>query len=184
MKVRISFRMFSLTAALALTLGLTGYASAHSALSTNSKTSMQQATSAATEAETEAATAAPIDPDQPVALTLGKAATTPLDQNDVPHRIFTFKGKADELISVSVSVLSGNMSYDVTVNDQSSSEIAKANGSFVVASMFTIKLPQDGNYTVRVTADDPGAGDFAAGSVSVLAAQATASAQATQAASS
>jgi len=164
MQAKMTFRTFSLAAALALTLGLGGYASAHSAISSGT---MQQAT--------EAATATPIDPDQPVALTLGQAATSPLDKDNVPHRIFTFKGKANELVNLTVKVTSGNMAYDVTLSSQNGDELGKESGGFIVASMLTVKLPQDGNYTFRIDADDPGSGDFAPGNISVMVADAAAS---------
>jgi hypothetical protein len=155
-----SFRLVSATATLALVLGLGGWASAQSALSA-------QPVRGAAQAATAAETATPIDPSQPVELTIGQLFISPLDNDQVPYRMFTFKGKANEVVNVSVRVLTGNLSTQLYTKNQAGDQIGYAEGSFVSAMALTVKLPQDGNYQLQVQHADPGAGDFAAGTFSV-----------------
>jgi hypothetical protein len=150
-----SFRTLSLTLAFFVTLGIASFASAKPSQSPN-----QQAT--------EAATATPIDPETVVPLTLGKAFTSPIDADNVTYRYLSFKGKANELVNVTVSVLTGNMSFKFKAFTQGGDEIAYSEGTFVTTNTATIKLPQDGNYKIEVDKADPGSGDFAAGTISVL----------------
>ncbi|MHB8628153.1 MAG: hypothetical protein ACYDBJ_12840 [Aggregatilineales bacterium] len=154
------FHLVSATAALTLTLGLGGWASAQSAASV-------PVGRVAAQAATPAETATPIDPDQPVALTPRKAFISPLDNDQIPHRNFTFKGKANELVTVGVQLLTGNLSFKLYVNNQAGDEIGYGEGTFVTAMTLTVKLPQDGNYQLEVKSADPGAGDFAAGTFSI-----------------
>jgi len=155
-----SFRLVSAAAALALILELGGWATAQSATSAAPVRAMAQA---ATPAET----ATPIDPSQPVELTLGKSFTSPLDNDQVPYRMFTFKGKANVVVNVNVQLLSGNFSFQLYIKTQAGDQIGYAEGSFVSAMVLTVKLPQDGNYQLQVQHADPGSGDFAAGTFSV-----------------
>lgn len=164
-----SFRLISATAAITLTLGLGGWASAQSARSASSD-------HVAAQAATPAETATPIDPEQPVALTLGTATTSPLDNDQVPYRYFTFKGKANELVNVTLQLLTGNLSFKLYVNNQAGDEIGYGEGDFVTSMVLTLKLPQDGNYQLQVKSADPGAGDFAAGTFSILVADVPAAA--------
>jgi hypothetical protein len=150
-----SFRTLSLALAFFVTLGIASFASAKSSQSPNLQA-------------TEAATATPIDPETIVPLTLGTAFTSPLDADAVTYRYASFKGKANELVNVTVSILTGNMSFKFKVFNQGGDEIAYAEGTFVTSNTATIKLPQDGNYKVEIDKADPGSGDFAAGTVSVL----------------
>jgi hypothetical protein len=145
----------TLALALILTLGLVGIVSAQSVPLPQPGALLQ-----ATEVPT-------IDPETPVVLTLGKAVTTPLDNQDVSYRIFTFSGKANQLMSISAQVMSGSMGVDLTINSQNDVELARVSGGFLQVFNLTVKLPQDGKYTLRLSSENPGAGDFEAGSVSV-----------------
>ncbi len=165
-----SFRVLSLVLAVAFILGLTGLANAKA-------TPGHQETMLALQ-ETPAAT--PIDVDAPVALEMGKAATTPLSQ-DVSHRYFKFAGKANQLVSLAIVKLSGNLTVKSSLIDQAGSEIANFYGLYMTQFSLTTKLPQDGNYQVYVTYDNPGSGDFAPGEVSVMVSEATAQAAPTPA---
>jgi hypothetical protein len=160
------FRFIGLVFALAFTLGAAGFVSAHSGPAQSGK-ALLQATPDATEV---------IDPSIPVKLDINKAATTPLDDDAIGFRVFTFKGKANQILSVTVQRITGNLSTDITINSQSDTELAHAGGYFAESITLTVRLPQDGNYTIRVSHDIPGAGDFAAGSVSVLVSDGTAAA--------
>jgi hypothetical protein len=152
-----SFRLISLMLAFVLTIGVAGLASAQQAeIASGSRIALQ-----ATEEPT------PIDIDTPIVLTLGKSETTPLDNEAVGYRNFGFAGKANQVVTVSVQQLTGNLSFYVSLLDQSDDELANASGKFLQLVTLTVKLPQDGNYRIRVDQRDPGAGDFAAGSVSV-----------------
>ncbi len=117
---------------------------------------------------TTAATATVIDPEAEVKLEMGKAVTTPLDQDAVPHRYFTFKGQANKMAVVTVQKLKGNLSFKLSVTSQGSQEVGYAGGQFIETSTLIVKLPMDGNYSISVSADKPGAGDFEAGEVSVV----------------
>jgi hypothetical protein len=162
MQTRTS-RLATLALALILTLGVVGIVSAQSSPLPKPGAIWQQATETPT-----------IDPDTPVALTLGTAATTPLDNQDVAYRMFTFSGKANQIMSVTAQLVSGNMGLDLTVTSQNDVELARATGGFLQSFTLTVKLPQDGKYTVQIRSGNPGAGDFAAGSASVTVAEAKA----------
>src|SRR5260221_193293 len=149
-----SVRLASLATALAVTIGMGSLASAQSIPAKR----VLQDTPAPTE----------VDIDTPVALTLCKTATTPLDKNIYFHRNFTFNGKANDIVTVTTIHVSGNFGYDVNISSQNDVEIASSTGSFMMANDLIIKLPQDGNYKVRVDIIDPGAGDSSAGSVSIV----------------
>src|SRR5258708_14657465 len=97
-----------------------------------------------------------VDIDTPIALTLGKTATTPLDKNTYFHRNFTFNGKANDIVTVTTIHVSGNFGYDVNISSHNDVEIASSTGSFMVANDLVIKLPQDGNYKIRVDLIAPG----------------------------
>jgi hypothetical protein len=123
-----------------------------------------------------------IDPETPVVLTLGKAVTTPIDDQELTYRKFTFSGKANQAISVEAQLQSGNMGLDVAVSSQNDVELARATGGFLQSLAVTVKLPQDGNYDIRLTYANPGSGDFEAGTVSVMVSEAMAAEAATPAA--
>ena len=153
-----SLRLMGLVIALVFVLGAAGYVSAHSGPVVTGK-ALFQATPDATEA---------IDPNEPLKLDINKAATTPLDDNLIPYPTLSFKGKANQILSITVQRVTGNLSTDVTITSQTDTELARASGYFAESITLTVKLPQDGNYTIRITHDTPGSGDFEAGTVSVL----------------
>ncbi len=150
-----SFRTLSLITIFVLALCVTGFASAQPA-----KVAALQAT------------ATPIDPGQVVKLDFGTAVTTPLNKDDVSYRYFSFKGKANQLVTVTVQKLTGNLGLKIDVRSQSDADLIYGGGDFFEASTLTVKLPQDGNYRVNLIESDPGAGDFEAGTVSVMVAEA------------
>ncbi|MCC7447273.1 MAG: PPC domain-containing protein [Anaerolineae bacterium] len=152
-----SFRLFSLSLLLMALLGIVGLASAQTILTVPHQMVRLQATVEAT----------PIDPGEPLPLQAGKAATSPLDNDAIPYRTFSFSGKANQVVAVTVQRTAGNFGFQVHINSQSDVELAEANSTFAEAITFTIKLPQDGNYRIRVSSSDPGSGDFEAGTVSV-----------------
>jgi hypothetical protein len=125
------------------------------------------------------ATAAPVDPDEPVALTLGKAVVTPIDDQNITHRVFTFKAKANQLIAVSAQTMKGNFMLSGAVSSQNDVEIARVYGGFMQSFTLVVKVPQDGTYRYRINEDTPGAGDFEAGEISVLVEEAKPAAAAT-----
>lgn len=147
-----SFRLVSLLVAFLLTLSAVGLASA-------------RPTPTAPALQT---TATPIDPSEVVKLTSGQEFTSPLDKDNIPNGTFSFKGQANHRVTVTVKLLTGNMSVKVYINNQADSEIGYAEGIFVDTVTLTLKLPQDGNYTAKVLAEDPGSGDFAAGTFSIV----------------
>lgn len=158
LKVRRFYIIF--TCAVMVSLGMAGMVSAQPAVTGRNSAAPAQATAAAT--------ATPIDPGEAVALTLGKAFTSPLDKDQVSYRKFTFNGTANQVANVIVTRLTGNLAFKVTVRSQGDIELGYAEGAFLNTAVLTIKLPQDGNYNVKVESDDPGAGDFQAGSFSIL----------------
>jgi hypothetical protein len=158
-----SFRLVSVTAAFALTLGLTGWVSAQPV----SQAPLALQTTAA------AVTPTPVDVSVPVVLTSGVEAQSPLDNDQVYQRQFKFKGTANQLVTVTTRILTGNMSLNVSVIDQASAEIASIQGKFITTSQFTLKLPQDGNYVITISHADPGSGDFEAGTIAVSVAPAS-----------
>lgn len=109
-----------------------------------------------------------IDIDAPVALTLGQAVMTPFDQDTVDRRYFTFRGKANDIVTVTATHLSGNFGFSVRVSSQNDVELASTSGHFLESNDLSVKLPQDGKYTVHVSISDPGADDPAAGTLSVV----------------
>jgi len=158
-----SFRLVSVAAAMALTLGLTGWVSAQPA----------SHDVAALQAATVSFTPTPIDVSIPVPLTMGQEAQSPLDNDTVYQRIFKFKGTANQLVTVTSRIITGNLSLGISITDQAGAEIANMNGKFVMTSQLTLKLPQDGNYTITVSKADPGSGDFAPGTIGVSVAPAS-----------
>ncbi len=150
-----SFRTISLSLALLLTLSAVTFASAKS-----SRAPTLQAT--------EAATATPIDPEQKVALKIDTPYTSPLNADSMTYRYFTFKGKANALVNVTVNILTGNMAFHLKINNQSGEQIGSVEGGFITAVSTTLKLPQDGNYGIEIDKADPGSGDFAAGTFSIV----------------
>ena len=165
-----SFRMVGLLIALLLTLSAVGLASART---TPTMPTLQA---------TADVTATPIDPNAVVKLTIGTEFTSPLDKDVVINRILSFKGQANHRMTVTIKLLTGNMSVKAYVNTQTDTEIGYAEGIFVDTMSLTLKLPQDGNYTIKVVPGDPGAGDFAAGTFSVVVNDALAITAATMAA--
>ena len=157
-----SFRLISLAAALAIVMGIGSLASAHTLQDTPEPTA--------------------VDIDTPLALTIGTAMSTPLDKDVYYHRNFTFSGKANDVMTITASQLTGNFGYDVNVTSQNDVPLASATGSFMLSTDLVVKLPQDGNYKVRVDITDPGAGDSKAGTVSVEVNTGTPAAAATPAA--
>jgi len=149
-----SFRIVSLAAALAITVGIGSLASAQDL---PARQALQD-----TPAPTE------VDIDTALPLTIGTAVTTPLDKDIYFHRNFTFNGKANDLMIVTATHLTGNYGFDLTVTSQNDVTLASATGGFMVIGTLTVKLPQDGNYKIRVDIIDPGAGDSAAGTLSVV----------------
>lgn len=117
---------------------------------------------------TQATTATPMDSSQPVKLEFGKAFETLFDGADLYAAYFQFKGKANQLIDVTVDKTAGTFAYTVRVISQSDVDLAYLGGTFVESLKTTVKLPQDGNYRITVTADKPGAGDLEKGTVKVL----------------
>ena len=149
-----SFRMLSLTAVFAITLGVASLASAQNVPSKFALQDTPQPTD--------------VDIDTALPLTAGKAVTTPLDKDIYYHRNFTFSGKANDIVTITSTHLTGNFGYDVNVSSQNDVALASATGGFMVSNDLVVKLPQDGNYKVRVDIIDPGAGDSAAGTLSVV----------------
>ena len=155
-----AIRSGTLAAAFIATLSISGWVSAQSAAA---QTVMLQTTEV---------TATPIDISVVVPLTFGIEAQSPLDDQNIYQRQFKFKGKANQLMTITTAVLTGNMSLNVYVEDQAGGQIANVSGKFITTSQFTLKLPQDGNYIITVNHADPGSGDFQAGTFSVVAAPA------------
>ena len=158
-----SFRVVSVTAAMALTLGLTGWVSAQPV----------SHVAPVLQAATVSFSPTPIDVSVPVLLTMGQEAQSPLDNETVYQRIFKFKGTANQLVTVTSRVITGNLSMNLSITDQAGDEIANIQGKFVMLSQLTLKLPQDGNYTITASKADPGSGDFAAGTIGVSVAPAS-----------
>ena len=158
-----AFRLVSVTAALTLTLGLTGWVSAQPVTHISAA---QQATAVAN-------TPTPIDVSVPVLLTSGVETQSPLDNDAIYQRQFKFKGTANQLVTVTTRILSGNMSLNISVTDQADAQIASIEGKFITTSQFTLKLPQDGNYLITISHADPGSGDFEAGTIAVSVAPAS-----------
>ena len=158
-----SFRIVSVTAVMVLTLGLTTWVSAQPA----------SHKSRALQAATVSFTPTPIDVSIPVPLTMGQEAQSPLDSETVYQRLFKFKGTANQLVTVTSRVITGNLSLRIGITDQAGAEIASMEGKFVIMSQLTIKLPQDGNYVINVGKGDPGSGDFEPGTIGVSVAPAS-----------
>ncbi len=151
-----AFRLTSLIVFCVLMLSIVGLAAAQQAPIVNSKAALQS-----TESPT------PIDIDTPVPLKVGSPFTTPLDNQDLTHRLFSFSGKANDIITISGQRLTGNFGFKIDVTSQNDVELGYAGGGFLQAANVIVKLPQDGNYKVRLDEGDPGSGDFSAGTVSV-----------------
>ncbi len=163
-----SFRFVSLVLALILTIGVAGLASAQN-VPPQQPAAPYQATTAATVEPTV------IDPDVPVPLTIGQSTTTPIDEENVEYRLFTFSGKANQVVNIAFQRTSGNFAMDVTVLSQSDVEMARVYGDWLDAFTLIVRLPQDGTYRVRLNHSKPGVGDFAPGTVSVSLSEAKAS---------
>jgi hypothetical protein len=157
-----SIRLFSLILSAALLLGMVSLVNAQTTDQPERWIVQQDATPEAT----------PIDYDTPVALEMGKAATTPLG-GDVPYRNYTFKGKANQYVEIVTQKVGGNMSLRVRLFDQSDSELATLWGGYMEKVVLTTKLPQDGKYKLVIESGDPGGGDLEAGSVSVMVSETT-----------
>src|SRR5438067_2063723 len=115
-----SFRLTSLLVFCVLMLSIVGLAAAQQAPIVNSKAALQS---------TEAPTA--IDVDTPVALKAGSAFTTPLDNQDLNHRFFSFSGKANDIITISAQRLTGNFGFKLDVTSQNDVELGYAGGGFL-----------------------------------------------------
>ncbi len=164
-----SFRFFSLVLALLLTVGVAGLASAQSNPPQQPVAHFQ-----ATQAATVEPTA--VNVDEPVPLDIGKSATTPIDEDLMQYRIYVFNGKANQIVNVAVQRMTGNFALDIAVRSQSDVDLARAYGDWTEGMSLTVRLPQDGKYTVRINHSNPGAGDFKAGSVSISLTEAQATA--------
>jgi hypothetical protein len=163
-----SFYIFCL--ALVLTISVAGFASAQSI-------PFRQAHLQATEEATPEPTQ--VNVDEPVPIDIGKSATTPIDEDLMQYRYYTFSGKANQVVTISVQRMTGNFAIDIAVRSQSDVELARAYGDWTEGMSVTVRLPQDGKYTVRISHSKPGAGDFAAGTVSISVTEGTGSAAAT-----
>ncbi len=157
-----SIRFFSFILTIALLLGIVGLVNAQTSDQSGRRIVQQDATSEAT----------PIDYDTPVVLEMGKAATTPISA-DVPYRNYQFAGKANEYVEIVTQKVSGNMALRVHLYDQADNELATLWGNYMEKVVLTTKLPQDGNYKLVVDHDNPGSGDFQAGSVTVMVSETT-----------
>ena len=170
---RRSFRWLTFVMIAGLTLGMVSLASARNVPLSQSHRAQAQATEEPT----------PINPDEPVKITLGpEGGTTPIDNENLSYRVFSFSGKANQLVQVTIQRTAGNFSFHAYISSQSDVQLAEADGDFLESATLVVKLPQDGNYRIRVNSGNPGAGDFEKGSVSVSAAEAKPMAAATAAA--
>ncbi len=149
-----SFRTISLIAVLGVLLCLASLASAQNL----SPERAAQSTPAAT---------ATIDPDAVVKLTIGQAIITPLDKDNIDHRKFSFSGKANDIMTITGKMMTGNFGFSIDINSQNGVTLSSVNGSFLQQSSLTVKLPQDGNYEIDLHIQDPGSGDSTPGTMSV-----------------
>jgi hypothetical protein len=97
----------------------------------------------------EATESSELPADTPV-LEFDKPVTEALN-TDNPARLYTFSGKVDQLVSLSVKPQSGDVFTIVTILDSTLQNIiGGTSGEAVIGGSLIVKLPADGLYVVSV----------------------------------